>query len=121
MDYIGEIAFPAGQFIDGPVKGHRKSGDRAAGHPACDLNWIFEFEQGKSQFDGLVVGNGTGGVHKHAVGADILDDIPERPLPDRVFDNDERGPAGVRTLIAVAFRVHLIILALENRKMGVLY
>ena len=120
MNDIGKMTLLTDESVDGAVEGHRKSGHRTTGHSAGDLNRTLEFEQRKSQGNGLVFGNDPRCVDKHAIGSDIFNDIPERSLVDRILDNDKRGLAGVVALVVVTSKIHLIILALENRKMSVL-
>ena len=111
MDDFGEVTLLADQVVNGLVEGYRKPGNRAAGHLTGDLNRMLEFKQRKSQFDGLGFGDGARGVDKHAVGTDILYNIPEGALSDRVLDNDERGSARMVALVGVAaaFAVHFAL------------
>ena len=103
------MPLPADQVVNGSIEGHRKPGNRASGNPAGDLKRMFEFKYGKSHFNGLVPGNGPRCADKHAVCAYVFDDIPERPLLDRVLDDDKRGPARMGALIDAAFQVHFML------------
>ena len=111
MDDFGKMTLWANQVVNGTVEGHCKSGDAAARHLAGDLNRMFEFKQRKSQLDCLVFGDRAGRVDKHAIGADIPDDIPEGTLSDRILDNNEGGPAGMvpQVWILVVFPDHFVL------------
>lgn len=100
---FGEMTLFADQPVNGLVEDHRKPPAIPAHHLPCDPELIFKFENRELEFDGLTVGDATRGIDKHPGGTDILDDVPEGPLFDAIFRNNERRAAGVSTLILIYF------------------
>lgn len=111
---FGEMPLLADQPFNGLIEHHRKPLSIAAYHLPRNLELIFKFENREFEFDGLPLGNSPPGVDKHPGGTDIFNDIPESPLPDGIFRNNERRPAGESTLVMIGFWFHWLYATVLN-------
>ena len=86
MHNFGEMTLPADQPINRLIENHGKPLLSAADHPSCDLKLVFKVENRKSEFNGPALCNPPPGADKNPCGANILNDIPERPFLENLGD-----------------------------------
>jgi hypothetical protein len=106
MDDFGKMPLLADQSVNRLIEHHRKSLPTAANHPSRDQKLIVKFENRKSEFNGLVLGDSPPCMDKNTCGADIPDNFPERPFLDGVFRNDKRRPTGKSAVIPIRWTIH---------------
>ena len=94
MHNFGKMSLFADQPVNGPVEHRRKPLGIAAHHRPLHLELVFKIKNRKLKIDGLPLGNPPPGTDKNPGGTDIFYDIPERPLLDGIFGDNERRAAG---------------------------